>query len=273
MKIQLEDIHFSYPSGVHALIGVDLEIQTGERVAILGENGAGKTTLAKHLNGLLRPSSGRVLLEGQETEDLTVAQIAHKVGYVFQNPDEQLFKRTVLEEVEFGPLNLGLRGQELRERIEQALEIVGLEDKTESHPFDLLPSERKMLGIASILSMNTPILVLDEPTLGLDRKGTDQLVTALDWFGQKGGTMIIITHDLDFCVEHFQRFVIMAGGEVLTDEDTPDTFLHDDLMTQAGLEPPQLVRLSKALGWKVPSVTVPAFIQSYEHHRCEELTR
>ena len=266
MKIQLEDLHFSYPSGVKALDGIQLEIQTGERIAILGENGAGKTTLAKHLNGLLRPSKGQVLINGQETQGLSVAQMARMVGYVFQNPDEQLFHRTVLEEVRYGPYNLGVRGQALEDQTQQALAILALQMKAEAHPFDLLPSERKLLGLSSVLSMNTPVLVLDEPTLGLDRQGTQRLVKALEWYSQQERTIIVITHDLDFCAEHFHRFLIMSQGRILADNELGEAFLDEGLLAQAGLEPPQLVRLSNGLGWPQPAATVPTFLESFQNH-------
>ncbi len=155
MKISVEDVYFSYPSGVEALRGVSLTVEAGEAVAILGENGAGKSTLAKHLNGLLRPSAGRVLIGDWDTRDHTTAQMAHRVGYVFQNPDDQLFERLVRKEVAFGPRNLGYSDAEVEQFVAQALTQVGLEAEADTHPYDLPLAQRKLLALAAVLAMQS----------------------------------------------------------------------------------------------------------------------
>ncbi|HEX6034574.1 MAG TPA: ABC transporter ATP-binding protein, partial [Anaerolineales bacterium] len=166
MKIEIHDLHFTYPTGVEALRGTSLMIESGEQVAIVGQNGAGKTTLVKHLNGLLQPTKGQVLIGGWDTTEYSVAKLASRVGYVFQNPDEQLFSRNVGAEVAFGPKNLGFDAERIEALVKDALALTQLSDKTETNPYDLSATWRKMVALASILSMDTDILIFDEPTTG-----------------------------------------------------------------------------------------------------------
>ena len=263
MNVHVEGVSFTYPSGVKALLNVELRIGLGEHVALIGENGAGKTTLAKHLNGLLRPTAGRVILGGMDTRDQTVAQLARVVGYVFQNPDEQLFHRSVEEEVAFGPKNMGKSSQEIDDSVHMALTMVGLVEKADSHPYDLHPSERKLLGLASVLSMDTAVLVLDEPTMGLDFNGMAVVADVIESYRQTDRTVIIISHDLDFCAEHFDRFIVMSNGEVLDDGSPEDIFQKTGMLQTAGLEPPQLVRLSQALGLRGFPQSIEGFLSLY----------
>jgi len=248
MDIQIESVSFCYPSGVKALRDIDLRIRSGECVALIGENGAGKTTLAKHLNGLLRPTSGRVILGGKDTRGQTVAQLAHIVGYVFQNPDEQLFHRSVREEVAFGPKNMGKSGREIEGSVLEALSMVHLVGKADSHPYDLHPSERKLLGLACVLSMETAVLVLDEPTMGLDLQGVRLVAEIIEAYRQANRTVILISHDLDFCAEHVGRFVVMSNGRILEDGAPDEVLPNAEALREAGLEQPQFVRLAHALG-------------------------
>jgi energy-coupling factor transport system ATP-binding protein len=264
MKLQFDSVCFTYPGGVEALRDLKLTIDQGERVALVGENGAGKTTLAKHMNGLLRPTQGRVRMDGEDIHRKTVAQLARRVGYAFQNPDEQLFNNTVVAEVEFGPKNLGSSGPELEASVRSALEVVNLQDKASHHPYDLLPSERKLLGIASILAMNTPLLVLDEPTMGLDLSGVECVTNVLHRCIERGKTVILISHDLDFCAEHVDRYIIMADGRVQLDADIHSAFNDLQLLENAGLEAPQLARLARGLGMEPTPATVPAFLRLLE---------
>ncbi len=262
--IEVEAASFAYPSGVQALRGINLSVGRGEQVALIGENGAGKTTLAKHFNSLLRPTAGRVLVRGRNTRMETVAQMARLVGYVFQNPDEQLFQNRVFDEVAFGPKNLQKCHHEIETAVRAALEQVGLADKAEAHPFDLLPSERKMLGLASVLSMQTPVLVLDEPTMGLDRFGVSRLSSILEKSRAAGRTMVVISHDLDFCAEHLDRFIVMADGRILGEGSGGQVFRQMDLLREAGLEAPQLVRLADGVGLGSVPLSVDAFLSDYE---------
>ena len=171
MKLELREVSFQYPAGVLALDGISLSIGSGEAVALIGENGAGKTTLAKLLNGLLRPTSGTVLVGEDDTRRYTPAQLSRHVGFVFQNPDDQLFARTVRDEVAFGPRNQRVSAGEVRARVDHALDDVGLGSAIDRHPYDLTAPERKRVALAAALAMQTPALILDEPTIGQDSGG------------------------------------------------------------------------------------------------------
>ena len=171
MNIDVRELTYTYPSGVQALQGVTLHIPSGEAVAIVGENGAGKTTLVKHFNGLLKPGGGSVTVGEWDTRHYTVAKLASRVGYVFQNPDDQLFERTALKEASFGPKNLGRTADEAAAAAHEALAAVGLDGEADKHPYDLHLSQRKLLALAAVLAMRTPVVVLDEPTTGQDGLG------------------------------------------------------------------------------------------------------
>ena len=212
--IRLDGVTFDYPGGVRALDGVDLEIRAGERVALVGQNGSGKTTLVRHLDGLLRPASGRVLLDGEDTMRRTVAQLARTVGLAFQDPDAQVFAPSVRAEVAFGARNVGLRGEGLRVAVDGALRSCGLETEAAANPGDLGGSRRKLLTIASVLAMRTPVVVLDEPTTGQDLRGVRRIEALLDAVAAEGRTVIAITHDLRFAAERFERIVVMRAGRV-----------------------------------------------------------
>jgi energy-coupling factor transport system ATP-binding protein len=260
MNITVSDLSFTYPSGVEALRGVSLSIAAGEAVAILGENGAGKTTLVKHLNSLLRPTAGRVAVGEWDTSDHSVAQLAARVGYVFQNPDDQLFERTVQAEVAFGPRNLGRPDGEVRAAVAEALEQVGLQDHAGDHPYDLHLSQRKLLALAAILAMRTPIVVLDEPTTGQDARGVARIGEIVEALKAAGRTVIAISHDVDFCAEHFGRAVIMAGGQVVADGPASEVFARADVLRQTAVEPPQLARLAATLGLPGAPLRVEEFV-------------
>lgn len=261
MQITVSDLAFSYPSGVEALHGVSLTFPPGEAVAILGENGAGKTTLVKHFNGLLRPTRGAVQVGDWDTREHTVAQLAARVGYVFQNPDDQLFERTVISEVVFGPKNLGQGDAEARESAREALARVGLADQAEKHPYDLHLSQRKLLALAAILAMHTPIIVLDEPTTGQDARGLARIGTIVDELKAAGRTVIAISHDVDFAAEHFERIIIMARGQVLAAGPARDIFGLTETLRDADVEPPQLTRLAATLALPGTPLTPEQFVE------------
>jgi energy-coupling factor transport system ATP-binding protein len=263
----MESVSYHYPSGVQALREVNLEIEPGESVAIVGENGAGKTTLARQLNGLLRPQLGAIWIGDWEASRRTVAQLSSRVGYVFQSPDDQLFARTALEEVAFGPRNLGWEAGMVRESVAEALAQVGLGQLSDRHPYDLAPWERKFLALAATLAMRTPILILDEPTTGLDAAGTDRLTGIVDSLGQRGVTLLTISHDLDFCLEHAERAVVMSGGRVTADGPVREIFAKPDVLAAAQLRQPQLLGLAGALGIPARPATVEEFAQDYSRWR------
>lgn len=255
IPITIDNLMFAYPSGVVALNNVSLAVVPGESVALIGQNGAGKTTLARHLNGLLKPAAGDVLIGDWNTRDHTVAQLARRVGYVFQQPEHQIFKRTVRDEVAFGPRNLGYNDQKMAMLIDAALERTHLTDHAAQHPHDLMPSLRKLVTIAAVLAMDTPIVVLDEPTTGQDAAGVRRIGAIVRDLIHGGRTVITISHDIDFCADVCDRFVALEQGRVLLDGDARHVFGQPDVLAQSAVEPPQLTRLARRLSlptvWQV----------------------
>ena len=243
-------VHVYREGGVRAVDGVDLRIGAGERVAIIGQNGSGKSTLVRHLNGLLRPSAGRVLEDGVDVASRTVAQLAHSVGLVFQDPDRQIFAGSVRAEVEYGPRNLGVRGADLRAAVDQALAAVGLEDEARTNPYDLGASRRKLLALASVLAMRTPVIVLDEPTTGQDELGVHRVASVIEEAHADGRTVITISHDMRFVAEGFERVVVMRAGRVLLDGPPEQVFRRDawDQLATTYLEAPLAAVIGDRLG-------------------------
>jgi len=250
-ELGVEQLAHVYPEGdVRALDGVDLHIAAGERVALIGQNGSGKTTLVRHLNGLLRPTSGRVLIDDTDAARLTVAQLATRVGLVFQDPDRQIFAGSVRAEVEFGPRNIGRSGGELRTAVESALEATGLAGEERTNPYDLGGSRRKLLALASVLAMRTPVLVLDEPTTGQDARGVERVRSAVDAVTDEGRTVIAISHDMRFVAEAFDRVVVLRDGRVVLD-GPPDVVFGPaawEVLASTYLEPPLAAVIGERLG-------------------------
>jgi energy-coupling factor transport system ATP-binding protein len=222
--IRCEGLAYTYPDGTQALDGVDLVIDAGERVAIVGRNGSGKSTLVRHWNGLLRPTSGVVLVDGAPTAGRRVARLARTVGMTFQDPDRQLFAATCWREVAFGARNLGVRGSELDKAVDAALAAVGLEDRAEANPHDLGGSRRRLLALASVLAMRTPVVVLDEPTMGLDTAEIARVAGIVESLAADGRTVVSISHDARFVAASFERVVRFDAGRVIAD-GTPSGFL------------------------------------------------
>lgn len=215
--IRCEGLTFDYPDGTRALDGLDLEIGAGERVAITGRNGSGKSTLVRHWNGLLRPSTGRLFLDGAPTDRRRVAELARTVGLVFQDPGSQLFERACRAEVAFGARHVGLRGEALDAAVEGALGAVGLADAAGMNPYDLGLTRRKLLAIASVLAMRTPVVVIDEPTPGQDARGLNFLKSIVANLAYEGRTVVAISHDRRFIAESFERVVVLEAGRVVAD--------------------------------------------------------
>lgn len=261
MDIYINALSFTYPSGVQALDGIDLHIHASESVAIIGQNGAGKTTLVKHMNGLLKASSGSVTVGGWDTCDFSVAQMSARVGYVFQNPDDQLFQRSAWGEVIFGPRNLNWPKDKASTSAFNALKMVQLEGSKDVHPYDLVPSQRRLLALASVLAMDTPVLILDEPTTGQDYAGVQLIGELVDVLHHQGKTIIAITHDIDFCAEHFERAVIMANGKIILEGPAHTVLAQTDILAKTYVEPPQLIRLAKRLGLGFTPLTVQEFVK------------
>lgn len=264
MRIQISDLQFTYPNGTAALRGVSLEIAVGSHIALLGQNGAGKTTLVKHLNGLLKPTQGNVSVGDWDTRDHSIAQLARRVGFVFQNPDDQLFLTRVEDEIAFGPTNLKLDAAEIFKRIARAVELCGLQNVRDAHPYDLQPWQRRWVAIASVVAMQTPVVVLDEPTTGQDALGLAHLSALLDEWKRQSVTVIAVTHDIDFAVEQFGELVVMAQGEVIARGDA-NVLTDQTVLRRAGLDAPQLMRLERALGWNETAVRVEDFCDLLAH--------
>ena len=264
MKIEIHDLQDTYPGGVEALRGVSLVIQPGEQVGIVGQNGSGKTTLVKHFNGLLLPSQGTVMVGDWDTRKHSVAKLAARVGYVFQNPDEQLFCKTVHDEVAFGPRNLGYPAGKIEKLVEDALALNELQDKKETNPYDLSPTWRKMVALASVIAMDTPVVILDEPTTGQDAVNVDRIARVVAALRERGKTVITITHDIDFCAENFERIIAMAQGQVLLDGPAGDVLGEEEKLSTTYVDPPQLTRLGKRLRLPVTVRSQEEFLAAYK---------
>lgn len=267
MDVSFTGVSYTYPSGVEAVKSIDLSVPAGQRLAIVGQNGAGKTTLVRHLNGIFQPTLGTVKVGDWQTKGHSIAELSARVGYVFQNPDEQLFARKVIDDVAFGPKNLGFDPVRSAALIATALEQTGLSAEAETHPHHLSLSERKRVALAAVLAMDTPIVVLDEPTTGQDEHGVQMIAKIVATLEAQGRTVIAITHDMDFCAENFDRVVAMARGEILADGTPSDVFAQDDVLRQARVEAPQLGRLAQALNWPQRPLTVESFVADLEVNR------
>ena len=231
-SIDVDQLSFSYPDGRLALRGVSLRISPGEKVALVGPNGAGKSTLLLHLNGILR-GKGDVAVCGLKVEDATLGRIRTAVGLVFQDPDDQLFSPTVFEDVGFGPLYLGLPEEEVRRRVGAALDAVGMSGKDDRVSHHLSSGEKKRVAIATVLAMEPEILVLDEPTAGLDPRSRRGLIKLLGALPQ---TMLVSTHDMRLVAELFPRSVVLDDGQVVADGPTSDLMARSDFLEAHGLE-------------------------------------
>lgn len=251
IALRLEGLAHIYSAGeVRALDGVDLQIGPGELVCLVGQNGSGKSTLVRHLNGLLRPTEGRVWVDGVDAAGLTVARLARQVGLVFQDPDRQIFAGSVRSEVEFGPRNVGLSDEPLRAAVAEAMAAVGLEGQEDANPYDLGDTRRKLLAIASVLAMETPVLILDEPTTGQDARGVERVRAAIRAAHAAGRTIIAISHDMRFVVENFDRVVVMGAGRVILDGPPEEVFAEKNwpVLASTYLEPPLAARVGVRLG-------------------------
>ena len=230
-SILVNNLHFRYPNGQHALAGISLAILPGEKVALVGPNGAGKSTLMLHLNGLLM-GSGEIVIAGLALKKQNLAQIRAKVGMVFQNPDDQLFSPTVFDDVAFGPLHMGLDEATVRQRVKEALAAVGMSDFAHRMPYQMSVGQKKRVAIANVLAMQPDILVLDEPSAGLDPRGRRQLIELLR---QLPLTMLVSTHDMQLVRDLFPRTLVVDGGKLVADGETATILANDALLQAHGL--------------------------------------
>ncbi len=243
MGLSLGDVRYAYPDGRVALDGVDLEIGTGERVAVLGPNGAGKTTLVLHLNGVLLPQSGRVVVDGLDTAaKADVREVRRRVGIVFQDPDDQLFCPTVRQDVAFGPANLGLGAEEVEARVVEALDAVGMAQAVDRAPHHLSLGERRRVAVATVLAMRPTTLVLDEPSANLDPAARSELAAVLRDLPEL--TLVVVTHDLPYALELCPRSVVLDGGRIVEDDATSGLLADPERLAAHRLALPHGLRLA-----------------------------
>jgi len=243
----VEDVRFTYPSGVEALKGVSLTVKDGEFVAIMGQNGAGKTTLIKHFNGLLKPTRGSVRVNNVDTSKSSVATLARHVGFVFQNPDHQLFCENVDDEIAFALKNFGYEQGVIEKRITWAVNLLGLSQYRKTSPFMLSGGERKRVALASVLAWDPQILVLDEPTIGQDHRQKENLRQFIMQLQTQGKTIVIVTHDVEFVAECNPRVVLMREGKILADGQGKQILTNPALLEQASIVLPQIAQIFKHL--------------------------
>ena len=239
--LEISGLVHAYPDGHRALQGIDLRVEPGERVAVLGPNGAGKTTLTLHLNGVLRPTSGHLVVGGLPVSGKNLTEIRRRVGLVFQDPDDQLFMPTVREDVAFGPANFGVRGSELDQRVQDALGAVGMTEHAQRSPLRLSGGQRKRVALATALACRPELLVLDEPSANLEPVARRELAEVLL---AVGGTMLMVTHDLPYALQLCPRSVIIDDGRVVADGPTAELLADEALLAEHRLELP--------FGFRVP---------------------
>jgi energy-coupling factor transport system ATP-binding protein len=246
--VEVVDLTFAYPGGAAALERIGLEIHAGEFLAIVGQNGSGKTTLAKHIVGLLQPAAGRVMLDGRDRATLHAAETAREVGYVFQNPDHQISAASVWDEVAFGPRNFGLDAQEVERRCVEVLDAVGLLDARDSDPFLLSKGERQRVAVASVLALRPRLLILDEPTTGLDHREQRRMMALVQELNRNGIAIVMITHTPWLVAEYAKRVVLMRKGHKLFDGAVEDFFVQDEILAHSSFRAPPVTRLARKLG-------------------------
>jgi energy-coupling factor transport system ATP-binding protein len=260
--IDLRAATYTYPNGHQAVDGIDLAIGPGEAVAIIGHNGAGKTTVAKLMNGLFRPTGGDVIVDGRSTKEQTTGQISRIIGYVSHNPDDQIFHNDVGSEIAFGPRMLGIRGPELRARIDEAARIAGIADLLNDNPYNLPSSRRKFVAIASTLAMGGRAFVLDEPTAGQDKAGMEVISAIVGRLISRGVTVVTISHDIQFVADTFERVVVMAGKKIIADGSKREVLWNRPILDQAGLRQTLITDLARRLSLGPGPLTVADMVQA-----------
>jgi len=244
----IEHVSFSYAGGPRVLDSIDLRVEAGDFLAIVGQNGSGKTTLAKQIVGLLQPATGRVIIEGKDRAQMRPAEMAREVAYVFQNPDHQIFAATVQEEVAFGPRNFGLADDEIGRRCDEALEAVGLQNERQSDPFLLSKGERQRLAVASVLVLRPRMLILDEPTTGLDHREQLRMMALVRDLNRAGIAIAIITHTPWLVAQYARRVVLLRKGAKIFDGGVRDFFMQDELLRSSSFRAPEITELSRRFG-------------------------
>jgi energy-coupling factor transport system ATP-binding protein len=267
--IQVLNLDYSYPDGTEALKEINLDIHEGEFLAFIGQNGSGKTTLSKCLNGLFKPTRGDVIVDGLNSKSTPIVQMVRRVGYVFQNPDHQLFNSNCWDEIAYGPRNIQLPEDQVKERVAEAAQVVGLPEKyfTE-HPFFLSKGLRQRVAIASILALRPKLIIVDEPTTGQDSRQSFEIMDFLrDLNVNHDHIIVIITHDMPIVAQYAHRVVAMSQGRILADGPTSEVFTRSDLLRETFLEPPQITQLAQAaahLGFDPGTLSVESMLAQFD---------
>ena len=261
--LRVENASFSYSDGRKILHSICLSVKQGEFVALMGQNGAGKTTLAKHLNGLLVPTEGRVWIKGFDTRTTRVSKLARFVGYVFQNPDHQLFAHSVEEELRFGPRNLGWTERDCDLAVRRGLQQIGHPQQAGEDPFFMGSAERKLVSIASVLAMGPSVLVLDEPATGADHHASLQVMNYLKELHRDGLTIIVVTHDVSLAAHYADRILVMRAGSIVLDGTPREVFQKTDELRSCAIDPPAVALLSQHLGLRSFTCRVDELVQQF----------
>lgn len=240
IQLSTENLSFTYPDGTQALKNINIEIEKGEKVAIIGPNGAGKSTLFSHFNGLTEPTSGCVKIEGKPIsfKKDELLKVRQKVGIVFQDPNDQLFAPTVKEDIAFGPMNLGLSYDEVEKRVEDALKMVGMENYEDKTPHHLSGGQQKRIAIAGIIAMKPELMILDEPTAGLDPDGVEKVLNIMNQLNEEGMTLIISSHDIDMISKYADKIFVLYNGEIIESGNKNKIFSDMELLKKAHLRTP-----------------------------------
>jgi energy-coupling factor transport system ATP-binding protein len=266
--IQVKDLGYCYTDGTQALTDINLDIFEGEFIAFIGQNGSGKTTLSKCLNGLFKPTSGDVIVDGLNSRNTSIVQMVRRVGYVFQNPDHQLFNSNCWDEIAYGPRNIELPEDQVKERVEEAAKVVGLDEGYFSeHPFFLSKGLRQRVAIASILALRPKVIIVDEPTTGQDARQSMEIMDFLKNLNEsRGHAVIIITHDMPIVAKYARRVIALGTGRILADGPTKEVFSQVDVLAKTFIEPPQITQLAQScssIGFSPQTLTVEEMFQQF----------
>ncbi|GGN20979.1 energy-coupling factor ABC transporter ATP-binding protein [Halarchaeum nitratireducens] len=256
--IEIDSVEFGYDPGTTVLRGVDLTFDRGEFVTVIGQNGSGKSTLVKHLTGLLEPDEGSVTLydgtgESYDTRRDSITDLSAHIGYVFQNPDDQIFHTRIDEEIEYGLKNIGVPPDEREERIESVLEATQLEEHRYGNPFSLSIGERQRLAIASVLAMEPDVICVDEPTTGQDHAEARKIMDILQDYNDRGHTVVAVTHDMGLAAEYTDRVVVVKDGDVIDDGPPEEVFLRGEVLEESNIRPPQITQVGIQLEEESPA--------------------
>ena len=261
VHLSTKNLSYTYPDGTHALKNINMEIYKGQKVAIMGPHGAGKSTLFSHFNGLTEPTSGHVEVDGKaiKYDRDTLLEVRQKVGIVFQDPNDQLFAPTVKEDVAFGPMNLGLDYEEVEKRVDEALTMVGMEQYMDKTPHHLSGGQQKRVAIAGIIAMRPEIMILDEPTAGLDPEGVEKVLDILNNLNKEGMSIVISSHDIEMVNEFAEKIFVLNNGEILESGDKHEIFSNKELLKKAHLKAPittEILYTLKEKGYTVDTTKI-----------------